>query len=172
MRCAITLWIEPVTLSASLFRSRRVKKTYSQWICVGCLDTKKDGHPSASDPAASAAPIARQLTLTAFLHVRVNKKCFRSHHRVPASELTGACDEDELHFLGYMSLVATFGSSPNQTCTTQISDSMCGANHTQMIATKNKELRTSSGAPERDCTLVCLKDSAKYAVVPWAETNS
>ena len=51
------------------------------------------------------------------------------------------------------------------TWTGQISDSMCGPNHTQMLATKNKELRTTSAALERDCTLACVKDGGKYVFV-------
>jgi hypothetical protein len=64
-----------------------------------------------------------------------------------------------------MSLLGAYASAADQTWTGQITDSMCGANHSQMIATKNKELRTSSGVPERDCTLACIKDSGKYVFV-------
>src|SRR5438045_8101731 len=64
-----------------------------------------------------------------------------------------------------MSLLGAAAPAAEQTWTGQISDSMCGANHTQMIATKNKELRTTSGAPERDCTLACVKDGGKYVFV-------
>ena len=65
----------------------------------------------------------------------------------------------------FLSPLGASGSAADQTWTGQISDSMCGANHTQMISTRNKELRTSSGALERDCTQACLKDSAKYVFV-------
>jgi hypothetical protein len=70
-----------------------------------------------------------------------------------------------LKSLWCMSVLGAFATAADQTWTGQISDSMCGANHSQMIATKNKELRTSSGAPERDCTLACLKDGGKYVFV-------
>jgi hypothetical protein len=67
--------------------------------------------------------------------------------------------------LWYISILGAFAFAADQTWTGQISDSMCGANHSQMIATKNKELRVSSGAPERDCTLACVKDSGKYVFI-------
>ena len=88
---------------------------------------------------------------------------FGSH----ASELRGDVTTMNYIFnsIWCMSLLGAYASAADQTWTGQISDSMCGANHTQMIATKNKELRTSSGAPERDCTLACIKDSGKYIFV-------
>lgn len=64
-----------------------------------------------------------------------------------------------------LSLLGASAYAADQEWTGQISDSMCGANHTQMIATKNKELRTSSGALEHDCTLACVKDGGKYVFV-------
>jgi hypothetical protein len=64
-----------------------------------------------------------------------------------------------------VSLLAAYAFAADQTWTGQITDNMCGANHSQMISTKNKELRTSSGAPEHDCTLACIKDSGKYVFV-------
>ena len=65
-------------------------------------------------------------------------------------------------FLGYLAL---FASAADQTWTGQISDSMCGDNHAQMIADKYKDLRTSSGAPGHDCTLACVKSGASYVFV-------
>ena len=62
-------------------------------------------------------------------------------------------------------LGASFASASSQTWTGQISDSMCGDSHAQMIAQKNKELRTNSAAPERDCTLACIKEGGKYVFV-------
>jgi hypothetical protein len=56
-------------------------------------------------------------------------------------------------------------SAADQTWTGRISDDKCGASHEQMIAARNKELHTSSGAAEHDCTLACMKDGAKYVLV-------
>jgi hypothetical protein len=62
-------------------------------------------------------------------------------------------------------LAVACASAADQTWTGQISDSMCGASHAQMIARKNKELQTNSAAPETDCTLACVKEGAKYVFV-------
>jgi hypothetical protein len=53
----------------------------------------------------------------------------------------------------------------DQTWTGQISDSLCGVNHAQMIGRRNKDLQTSSAEPDRDCTLTCIKQNAKYVFV-------
>ena len=68
-------------------------------------------------------------------------------------------------YLLCISLLGSLASAADQTWTGQISDSKCGDNHAQMITTRNKELRTSSGAPDRDCTLACVKESGKYVFV-------
>jgi len=62
-------------------------------------------------------------------------------------------------------LLGAGASGADQTWTGQISDSKCGDSHAQMIATTNKNLRTSSGAPQHDCTLACVKESGKYVFV-------
>ena len=62
-------------------------------------------------------------------------------------------------------LAASSAWAAEQTWTGQISDSMCGDSHAQMIARKNKELQTSSGTPDSDCTLACAKEGAKYVFV-------
>jgi hypothetical protein len=70
--------------------------------------------------------------------------------------------------LGYLCLlgsVAFVASAADQTWMGEISDSQCGATHDQMIAGKYKELRSSSGAPSRDCTLACIKGGSKYVFV-------
>ena len=64
-----------------------------------------------------------------------------------------------------LSLLGVCASAADQTWTGQISDSMCGDSHAQMITAKNKNLRTSSGAPDHDCTLACVKESGKYVFV-------
>jgi len=70
--------------------------------------------------------------------------------------------------LFYMSLAGGFvslASAADQTWTGQISDSMCGGSHTQMIGQRNKELQSSSAEPDRDCTLACIKQKGKYVFV-------
>jgi hypothetical protein len=72
------------------------------------------------------------------------------------------------HFAGSLGCVITLGclaSAADQTWTGQISDSMCGVSHSEMIARKQKDLQTSSGAPAKDCTLACIKDGGKYVFV-------
>ena len=64
-----------------------------------------------------------------------------------------------------MSALTGCALAANQSWTGQISDSKCGQDHAQMITTRNKELRTSSGSPDRDCTLACVKEGAKYVFV-------
>jgi len=64
-----------------------------------------------------------------------------------------------------MRLLGASAPAAEQTWTGQISDSMCGDSHAQMITVRNKDLRTSSEAPDRDCTLACIKDGAKYVFV-------
>jgi hypothetical protein len=70
--------------------------------------------------------------------------------------------------VGCMSLLGGFAwsaSAADQTWTGLISDSKCGDSHTQMIAGRYKDLRTSSGAPARECTLACVKAGGKYVFV-------
>ncbi len=64
-----------------------------------------------------------------------------------------------------MILTGALVSAAAQTWTGRISDDKCGVSHDQMIAARNKELHTSSGAAEHDCTLACIKDAAKYVFV-------
>ncbi len=64
-----------------------------------------------------------------------------------------------------IALLVSSAWAADQTWTGQISDSVCGPSHAQMIERKNKELQTTSAAPDRDCTLACLKDKAKYVFV-------
>jgi len=42
---------------------------------------------------------------------------------------------------------------------------MCGGSHSGMIARKQKDFQTSSGAPAHDCALACIKDGGKYVFV-------
>lgn len=56
-------------------------------------------------------------------------------------------------------------SAAEQTWTGQISDSLCGASHAQMIGRRNKDLQTSSAEPDRDCVAACLKEKGKYVFV-------
>lgn len=70
--------------------------------------------------------------------------------------------------LWYLSLLGGFVFSAlaaDQTWTDQISDSLCGASHDQMISLKYKALRTSSGAPQHDCALACVKDGGRFVFV-------
>ena len=64
-----------------------------------------------------------------------------------------------------LALLACSARAADQTWTGQISDSVCGPSHAQMIERKYKELQTTSAAPDRDCALACLKDKAKYVFV-------
>jgi len=72
---------------------------------------------------------------------------------------------DTLRKLWCLGLLAGCSVGAEQMWTGQISDSMCGDSHAQMIARKNKELQTSSGAPDSECTLACAKEGAKYVFV-------
>ena len=70
--------------------------------------------------------------------------------------------------LWYLSLLwglAPSAAAADQTWTGQISDSMCGESHAQMIAEKYKDFQTSSGEPSGDCTLACIKNGGKYVLV-------
>jgi len=53
----------------------------------------------------------------------------------------------------------------DQTWEGQISDSLCGSSHDQMIAIKYPDLQTSSGAPGHECTLACVKGGSQYVFV-------
>jgi hypothetical protein len=73
-----------------------------------------------------------------------------------------------LRIAACMSLLGGFAwsaSAADQTWTGLISDSKCGDSHAQMIAGRYKDLRTSSGAPARECTLACVKGGGKYVFV-------
>ena len=61
--------------------------------------------------------------------------------------------------------IASSASAADQTWTGLISDSMCGDSHDKMITGRYKDLRTSSGAPARECTLACVKNGGKYVFV-------
>ncbi len=67
--------------------------------------------------------------------------------------------------MGLLGGLASLVLAADQTWTGEISDSLCGDSHDKMIAQKYKELKTTSGAPARDCTLACIKAGGKYVFV-------
>ena len=70
--------------------------------------------------------------------------------------------------LRYIGLIGTFAfcvSASDQTWTGQISDNLCAGSHAQMISQRNKTLQTSSAEPDRDCTLMCIKQKGRYVFV-------
>ena len=61
--------------------------------------------------------------------------------------------------IGLLVGFASFVHAADQTWTGKISDSMCGASHTKMMA-EHKDAKT-----DRDCTLACVKGGGKYVFV-------
>ena len=56
--------------------------------------------------------------------------------------------------IGLLVGLASFVQAADKTWTGKISDSMCGASHTKMMA-EHKDAKT-----DRDCTLACVKGDA------------
>ena len=61
--------------------------------------------------------------------------------------------------IGLLVGLASFVQAADKTLTGKISDSMCGASHSKMLA-EHKDAKT-----DRDCTLACVKGGGKYVFV-------
>jgi hypothetical protein len=60
---------------------------------------------------------------------------------------------------GLLAGLASLGSAATMTMKGIVSDSMCGASHAKMMQ-MHKDMKT-----DRDCTMACVKASAKYVFV-------
>lgn len=61
--------------------------------------------------------------------------------------------------IGLLVGFCAFAQADEKTWTGKISDSMCGASHTKMMAS-HQDAKT-----DRDCTLACIQGGAKYVFV-------
>lgn len=62
--------------------------------------------------------------------------------------------------IGMFAGLGTFATAANKTMTGEISDSMCGASHAQMINSHKDAKMTDA-----DCAKACVKAGAKYVFV-------
>ena len=65
-------------------------------------------------------------------------------------------------------LGVTLTQAAGKTWTGKISDSMCGASHKGMVSSHQKsgEMKQTEGKDaDRECTLACIKEGAKYVFV-------
>ena len=69
--------------------------------------------------------------------------------------------------IGLLVGLASFVQAADKTWTGKISDSMCGASHSKMMA-EHKGGKMSA----RDCTLACIKSGGKYVFVSGGKVYS